>query len=174
MFAVLQLSKCWQFELRERNTPVQCSLVQFKPHADPSHIVCTNLTSNRRFCTYALSVTVKWITLPAFLWFFFFFPPRAEAINSSFPWEPCNKKNHYWCLNKCSISWSPWHPGFSTNQSSSDWMHSFWMQAQITTDFIQPIASEKQAAVFEGWAETFEVRRGEGDREAIICSLYSK
>lgn len=53
-------------------------------------------------------------------------------------------------------------------------MHSFWMQAQITTDFIQPIASEKQAAVFEGWAETFEVRRGEGDREAIICSLYSK
>jgi len=48
------------------------------------------------------------------------------------------------------------------------------MQAQITTNFIQPIALEKQAAVFEGWVETFEVRRGEGDTEAIIFSLYSK
>lgn len=53
-------------------------------------------------------------------------------------------------------------------------MHSFWMQAQITTDFIQPIASEKQAAAFQGWVETFEVERREGDRETIICSLYSK
>lgn len=84
------------------------------------------------------------------------------------------QKNHYWCLNKCSISRSPWHPGFSTNHSSSDWMHSFCMQAQIITEFIQPIGLGKQAAISEGWVETFEVRRGEGDGEAIICSLYSK
>lgn len=54
-------------------------------------------------------------------------------------------------------------------------MHSFWMQAQITTDFIQPIASEKQAATLQvGWKHSKLGGERETEKQSFVLSIPNK
>lgn len=53
-------------------------------------------------------------------------------------------------------------------------MHSFWMQAQIITGFLQPIGLEIQATISESWVETFKVRRGGVRQKQSVLSTPNK